>query len=243
MALIVGRKSVLEALLSEKKLQKIYLQFGQRGKVIDEIRVLAKKQSVIVQEVPIEKFKKLTSAEHSQGIAALESSESLIDSQKLLLYSKAHTQLLVALDMVQDTQNVGAIIRTVACAGADGVVVTKHNSAPINDTVSKISAGGLQAIKVSQVVNLAQFIESAKKEGFFVIGAELNPKAKPYTKVDYTGPILIVVGNEEAGIRQLTSKNCDELVYIPMPGKLQSLNVSVATGILLYEALKQRHKH
>jgi len=154
--------------------------------------------------------------------------------------------LILILDSIQDTHNVGAILRTAECCGVGGVIITKHNSAPINTTVVKTSAGATEHVKIVQVNNLANTIEFLKENGFWLIGSSLEPASpvgrntKPYTEIDYNVPIALIVGNEEKGIRKLTADKCDFLVKIPMTGKLQSLNVSVATGILLFEVLRQR---
>ncbi len=143
------------------------------------------------------------------------------------------------LDSVQDTHNVGAILRSAECSGVDGVIVTKHNSAPINETVAKTSAGASGYVKIAQVNNLSQAITELKNNGFWVVGSYLDG-AKDYTSVDYKTPIALIVGNEEKGIRKLTADKCDHLVCIPMKGKIQSLNVSVAAGVLLFEIVRQR---
>ncbi len=121
----------------------------------------------------------------------------------------------------------------------NGVLITKHNSAPINETVVKTSAGATEHVKIAQVNNLVNTIDELKEKGFWIVGSSLE-NAKPYTEVDYKIPIALIVGNEEKGIRKLTADKCDFLVRIPMTGKLQSLNVSVATGILLFEIIRQR---
>jgi len=152
---------------------------------------------------------------------------------------KSSSPLLLILDSIQDTHNVGAILRSAECSGVNGVIVTKHNSAPINETVVKTSAGATEHVKIAQVNNLANAIEELKENGFWIVGSSLE-NAKPYTEVDYKIPVALIVGNEEKGIRKLTADKCDFLVQIPMTGKLQSLNVSVATGILLFEINRQR---
>jgi len=143
------------------------------------------------------------------------------------------------LDSIQDTHNVGAILRTAECGGVNGIIVTKHDSAPINATVVKTSAGATEHVKIAKVNNLANTIEILKENGFWLVGSSLE-NSRPYTEIDYSVPIALIVGNEEKGIRKLTADKCDFLVQIPMTGKLQSLNVSVATGILLFEVLRQR---
>lgn len=147
--------------------------------------------------------------------------------------------IILILDSIQDTHNVGAIIRSAECSGVDGIIITRHNSAPINETVLKTSAGAVEHVKICPVNNLVQTIKELKENGYWIIGSSLE-NSKPYTEVDYKIPIALIVGNEEKGIRKLTADNCDILVRIPMKGKIQSLNVSVAAGILLFEVLRQR---
>ena len=141
---------------------------------------------------------------------------------------------------MQDTHNLGAIFRTAESVGVDGVIMTKRNTAPINETVEKTSAGAVSHLRITQVNNLHQAINSLKENGFWIIGSSLKNSVL-YTEIDYKQPIAIVVGNEEKGIRKLVADNCDHLVQIPMKGKIQSLNVSVAAGVLLFEVLRQRN--
>ncbi len=143
------------------------------------------------------------------------------------------------LDSIQDTHNLGAILRTAECTGVHGVIITKHNSAPVNETVVKTSAGATEHIKMCSVNNLANALKELKEKGFWIIGTSLED-AVDYTTVDYKIPAAIVMGNEEKGIRRLTADLCDTLIKIPMGGKIQSLNVSVAAGVILFEVLRQR---
>ncbi len=148
--------------------------------------------------------------------------------------------LILILDEIQDPHNVGAILRSAECSGVNGVILTKHHSATITSTVTKTSAGATEHLKICQVNNLSQTIDELKEKGFWIVGSSLE-NSKNYTEVDYKIPIALIVGNEEKGIRKLTASKCDFLVKIPMAGKIQSLNVSVATGILLFEILRQRN--
>jgi 23S rRNA (guanosine2251-2'-O)-methyltransferase len=258
--LIIGRKPVLEALNSDEEISQVFILFGQEGGIIEAIRVAAKKKGIKVSQVPFEKFRQITQNKTSlptgkiaQGVAASKSEQKfytlheIIEAAKLK-HSKALSlgeglgeafPLLLILDSIQDTHNVGAILRSADCSGVDGILITKHNSAPINETVVKTSVGASEHVKIAQINNLAQTIDELKQNGFWIVGSYLEG-AKDYTKVDYKIPIAVIVGNEEKGIRKLTADKCDHLVYIPMRGKIQSLNVSVATGILLFEILRQR---
>ncbi len=240
MNLVIGRKPVLEALNSDEEISQVYILYGQEGGIINAIRVAAKKRGIKVNQVPLEKFKQITKDKIAQGVAAVKADYKFFNLHDIIYESKkSDYPLLLILDSIQDTHNVGAILRSAECSGVDGIIITKHNSAPINETVAKTSAGAIEYVKIAQVNNLAQAIDELKQNGFWVVGSYLEG-AKDYTSVDYKMPIALIVGNEEKGIRKLTADKCDHLIRIPMRGKIQSLNVSVATGILLFEILKQR---
>jgi 23S rRNA (guanosine2251-2'-O)-methyltransferase len=239
-SLIIGRKPVLEALNSDEEVSQVFILFGQEGGIIDAIRVAAKKKGIKVNQVPFEKFRQITQSKIAQGVAASKSEQKYYDLYEIISESKkSQYPLLLILDSIQDTHNVGAILRSADCSGVDGIIITKNNSAPINETVVKTSAGASEHVKITLINNLAQTIDELKQKGFWIIGSYLEG-AKDYTKVDYKVPIAVIVGNEEKGIRKLTADKCDHLVRIPMKGKIQSLNVSVATGVLLFEILRQR---
>lgn len=240
MSLIIGRKPVLEALNSDEEVSQVFILFGQEGGIIEAIRVAAKKKGIKVNQVPFEKFRQITQSKIAQGVAASKSEQKYYDLYEIISESKkSQYPLLLILDSIQDTHNVGAILRSADCSGVDGILITKHNSAPINETVVKTSAGASEHVKIAMINNLAQTIDELKQKGFWIVGSYLEG-AKNYTKVDYKIPIAVIVGNEEKGIRKLTADKCDHLVRIPMRGKIQSLNVSVATGVLLFEILRQR---
>ena len=240
MNLIIGRKPVLEALNSDEEISQVYILFGQEGGIIEAIRVAAKKKGIKVNQVPFEKFRQITQSKIAQGVAASKSQQKFYDLHEIISEAKQSSfPLLLILDSIQDTHNVGAILRSADCSGVDGVLITKHNSAPINETVVKTSAGASEHVKITLINNLAQTIDELKQNGFWIVGSYLEG-AKDYTTVDYKIPIAVIVGNEEKGIRKLTADKCDHLVCIPMKGKIQSLNVSVATGVLLFEILRQR---
>lgn len=240
MNVIIGRKPVLEALNSGEEIERVFILHGQKGGIIDVIRIASKKRGIKCSEVKKERFQLLTSLSNAQGVAAVKSDlkfypvEEIISSSKKSLYP-----LIVVLDSIQDPHNVGAIIRTAECAGADGIITTKYNSAPINQTVVKTSAGATEHLKISVVNNLAQTLRSLKDNGFWIAGSSLE-SSQNYNETDYRIPLVLVLGNEEKGIRKLTAENCDFLVKITMKGEIQSLNVSVAAGILLFEILRQR---
>ena len=241
MKLILGRKPVLEALNSGREISQVIVAFGQRNSAIDKIRIAAKKQGVKFTEMPPQKFKRYEKNGNTQGVVAITIDYKFYEVEELIDFSnRSPYPLLLLLDTIQDTHNLGAILRTAETAGVDGIIVTLNNSAPLNETVEKTSAGALSHVKIARVNNLRNAITKLKENGFWIIGTSLEGK-QDYTKTDYKMPVALVMGNEEKGIRKLTASLCDILVKIPMEGKLQSLNVSVATGIVLYEILRQRN--
>jgi len=241
MNIIIGRKPVLEALNSNEEIEQVYLLFGQQGNKINAIRVAAKKRGIKCNQIPLERFRTYTPDKNAQGVIALKQEFRFSSLDEILSIKKKSTlPLILILDEIQDPHNVGAILRSAECSGVNGVILTKHNSATITSTVTKVSAGATEHLKICQVNNLSQTIDELKQKGFWIIGSTLE-NSKSYTEVDYKIPIALIVGNEEKGIRKLTASKCDFLVKIPMNGKIQSLNVSVATGILLFEILRQRN--
>jgi 23S rRNA (guanosine2251-2'-O)-methyltransferase len=240
MNLIIGRKPVLEALNSNSNISQVYIQYGQRGSVIEAIIVAAKKKGIKVSQVSIDKFKKFTTDKNSQGVIAIRSDFEFFSLDEVINESKRRDYpLILILDSIQDPHNIGAILRTAECAGVKSIIITMHNSAPINETVVKTSAGAIEHLKICRVHNLSVTIDQLKEEGFWIIGSSLT-NSKNYLEFDFKIPIALIVGNEEKGIRKLTASKCDYLIHLPMYGKIQSLNVSVATGIFLYEILRQQ---
>jgi len=240
MALIIGRKPILEALNSNKNIEQVILRFGQTGGIINAIRVASKKRNIKLTELSQNKFDELVQNKNSQGVAAKISEREYLSLDELLLQTKnIKHPLLVILEEIQDVHNVGAILRTAECANVNGIIITKRNSAPLNETAAKISAGAVEHLKICQVTNLAQTIDILKQNGYWMVGSSLE-NAVDYSSLDYKMPVALILGNEQKGIRRLTSEKCDYLIKIPMEGKIQSLNVSVSTGVILFEILRQR---
>jgi len=238
---IIGRKPVLEAINSGAEIEVIYVAFGQHGDAINRIFTSAKKNKIKITQVTPQKFNAIAKSEDAQGVVAFKSTQKFYELDELIEESKKSTlPLLLLLDTIQDPHNLGAILRTAECAGVDGVIITTNQSAPINETVEKISAGAVSHLKICKVHNLVQTIDELKKDGYWIVGTSLSGE-KFYNQLDYKMPIALVVGNEEKGIRKLVAEHCDFLVKIPMKGKIDSLNVSVATGVLLFEIINQRN--
>ncbi len=241
---IYGRKPVLEALKSDAELEVIYVSYNQHGEIINQIFSAAKKRGIKISQLSTSKFESLSEGNNAQGVIALKVTQKYFELGELIDAAKNSSQpLLLLLDSIQDPHNLGAILRTAECAGVDGVIVTTNQSTPITDTVEKISAGAVSHLKICKVNNLVQTIQQLKKEGFWITGSHLTNESKFFSDQDYKMPLALVVGNEEKGIRKLVAENCDFLIKIPMKGKIDSLNVSVATGVLLFEINRQRSSH
>lgn len=242
MKIIYGRKPVLEALNSGKDIDRIIIAYGQHGDVINKIQNVAKKKRIKLSQISPSKFKEYDKTQNTQGVVALFSDYNFLSLEELIDESqKSELPFLLILDSIQDPHNLGAIFRTAESAGVDGVIITEYKSASITETVEKTSAGAVSHLKICKVGNLKNALVDLKNAGYWIVGSALE-NSKEFTAVDYKIPLAVVVGNEEKGIRRLTANHCDFLVRIPMHGKIQSLNVSVATGVLLYEVLKQRSK-
>jgi 23S rRNA (guanosine2251-2'-O)-methyltransferase len=240
MQLIIGRKPVLEAINSGDDIDQVFVLYGQKGDIINAIIVAAKKKGIKLNQLPFDKFSAVTANANAQGVAARKSTQKFYSIESIISEAaKSKFPLILILDSIQDPRNLGAIIRTAECSGVDGIIITRHNSASINETVIKTSAGAAEHVKICIVNNLVNAIKILKENRFWVIGASLE-ESKDYTSIDYKLPAALIIGNEEKGIRRLTAENCDFLIKIPMLGKIQSLNVSVASGIILFEILRQR---
>lgn len=237
---IFGRKPVLEAIKSGQQIEQILIPFGAKGSFYGELKSAAKKNKIKISELPQHKFSQLEKGNNTQGVIAnipefnFSSVEEIVENTK-----QVKNPTLLLLDSIQDPQNLGAILRSAECFGVDGVLITTHQSSPITETVEKTSAGAINHLKIAKVTNLNQEIKHLKDEGFWIVGSTLE-NSQDYRTVDYKMPTALILGNEEKGIRKLVADNCDFLVQIPMKGKIQSLNVSVAAGILLAEISKEK---
>jgi 23S rRNA (guanosine2251-2'-O)-methyltransferase len=239
--IVAGRLPVYEALRAGTLLEKIVILFGVKGDQIEKIRTLAKKNNIPVVEVGKQKFRDLVSDTTTQGVVAIVGTKRYVDVDDILKLAKDRGEppFVLVLDEIQDPQNLGALIRTAECAGMHGVIIPKHHSAAVNQTVAKTSAGASEHMYVAKVTNIAQCLEELKKQGLWIVGTDSQAE-KPFTAVDYSGPLAVVIGNEGSGIRKLVKEKCDFVVKIPLFGKVQSLNASVAGALVMYEAVKRR---
>ncbi len=238
---IFGRNTVMEALKSNRTINKIWLAKGEQKGSVREIVALAKEKRITVQIVERSKLDKMFPHENHQGVAASVASADYVAWQDIVdaARQKGEDPLLVILDELEDPHNLGAILRSVDAVGAHGVIIPKRRAVPLTDGVAKASAGAIEHVPVARVSNLVQVIEELKKQGIWIAGADLH--GEYMHKQDLTGPLAIVVGSEGKGLGKLVRESCDYVVSIPMQGKINSLNASVATGVLLYEVYRQRN--
>lgn len=241
--ILVGRNSVMEALKSGRSINKLWIAKGDRQGSLHEIAGLAKKQGIIVQEVDERKVKDLAGDMRHQGVLAFVSPVEYQDWEDVLsdVIARGEVPLFILLDELEDPHNLGAILRTCDASGAHCVLIPKRRACPLNATVAKTSAGAVEYVPVAQIGNIAQTIRALKKAGFWVVGADMDG-AENFYDANLTGPLLLIVGSEGKGMGRLTKEQCDFLVKIPMHGRINSLNASVACSLLLYEAERQRNK-
>lgn len=247
--IIFGVLPILEALRAEnRRIEKIIAADGAQEKRLAEILRIARENGVPFQKTARENLSKLVErgANH-QGVIAFVASAVYYSTGKLLdeIYRKIETgekPLIVILDGVEDPRNFGAILRTAECAGADGVFIPERRAVGLTETVAKSSAGGSEYVKVAKVTNLNRLIDELKEHNIWVVGAGGEAKAD-YTDWDFNVPCALIFGGEGKGLHRLTAEKCDALVKISMKGKIESLNVSVAAGVILFEAIRQRTKN
>ncbi len=231
-------KNVIKQLLVDKK--KIYEVIMVEGSKAFDIEKSLRNRNIPIKKMARKKMDALLQVENHQGIAAkiddykLYSLEEIIES-----IPEGKMPLLVMLDGLQDPHNLGAILRTCDCVGVDGVIISKHSSVKLNATVAKVSTGAIDTIKVCQVTNLNQTIQTLKEQGYWVCGADFE-KSIDYRSPKYDTPLVLVIGAEGFGISSLVRKNCDYCVRLPMEGSVSSLNASVACSILLYAIYDKR---
>ncbi len=239
---IYGRNPVIEALEAGKTvIDKVWLQDGLRHTQIGYIRSLCKDKGIMYRFIDKRKLDQLCDGENHQGVVAITAAHTYVEVSDILkiAHDKGEAPFLVIAEGITDPHNLGSILRTANGAGAHGVIIPKNRSVALNGTVAKVSAGAIEYTPVARVTNISQTLEKLKKEGLWVVGTDLSG-TQLHSECDLTGAIAIVIGSEGDGMSRLTRDACDFLVKIPMLGEIQSLNASVASGILLYEAVRQR---
>ncbi len=237
---IAGRNPVSEAIRSSRPIDKILVARGEKSGAVVGILAKARDKKIPIKEVDRTKLDYISGGAAHQGIIAFAAVKEYSTVEEIFGYaqSRGEKPFIIVLDEVEDPHNLGAIIRTAECAGAHGVIVPKRRSASLSYTVGKASAGAVEYMRVARVTNIANLIDELKENGVWVFGADMN--GTDYTKCDFSGSCAIVIGNEGKGISRLVREKCDVIVSLPMKGKINSLNASVAAGILIYNALKYR---
>lgn len=249
---IYGLSPVLEALRARRRpIKKILISSGANPARLKELTETAKRAGVSIETRERRELDQLTRNANHQGVVALTAESAApthnnkqkqnagyVESDKIL-DSLSQCPLLVLLDGIEDPHNLGAILRSCEGAGVDGVFIPEHRAAGLNETVAKTSAGAVEYVRIARVTNLVRLIEELKEREIWVVAVEGGTETG-YTDFDFNRPMAIVMGSEGKGVRRLVREKCDTVVSIPMLGQLNSLNVSVATGVVLFEALRQR---
>lgn len=237
---IAGRNPVSEAIRSGRPIDKILVARGEKTGAVVGILAKAREKQIPVKEADRVKLDFLSGSAPHQGIIALAAAKEYSTVEDILAYAaeKDEPPFLVILDELEDPHNLGAIIRTAECAGAHGVIIPKRRSVGLSYTVGKASAGAVEYMRVARVTNIATLLDDLKKQGVWIYGADMN--GTDYTKCDMSGACALVIGNEGKGMARLVREKCDVIVSLPMKGHINSLNASVAAGILMYHALKSR---
>lgn len=240
--LIIGRNAVREALRAGRTINKIMIAPGSRSGAVKEIINLAKQQKVPVQNVDRRLLDKTARSTNHQGVVAVAAVKSYIELEDLLDNAvRLGLPFLILLDEINDPHNLGAIIRTADAAGVHGIIIPRRRSVQLTSTVAKASAGAVEHVPVARVTNIVQTIKKIKDMGIWVVGADMEGQ-ELFWNVPLDGPVALVIGGEGKGLSRLVKENCDIVVRLPMHGKINSLNASVAAALLTYEVLRQRGK-
>ena len=237
---IAFRNPVSEAIRSGSPIDKILVARGEKSGAVVGILAKAKDKGILVKAVDRTKLDYVSGNENHQGIVAFAAVREYSTVDDILAYAaeKDEPPFIVILDEIEDPHNLGAIIRTAECAGVHGVIIPKRRSVGLSYTVGKASAGAIEYMRVARVTNIAAQIDDLKSKGVWVYGADMN--GTDYQKCNFSGACAIVIGNEGKGISRLVREKCDVIVSLPMKGQINSLNASVAAGIIMYSAMKDR---
>lgn len=237
---IEGKNPVLEALKSGRTVEKLLIARGNTEGSIREIISRAKENKIVIQEVDRKRLDEISQSGAHQGVVAYVTPYSYVEVEDILARAreKGEEPFLIILDEITDPHNLGAIIRSAECCGAHGVIIPKRRSVGLTPAAIKASAGAVEYLPVAKVTNLANLLDKLKEHGIWVAGADLD--GQDYTKQNLKGPIAVVIGSEGRGMGRLIKEKCDFIVKIPLKGSIESLNASVAAGILMYEVVRQR---
>lgn len=237
---IVGRNAVNEALKSGRAIDSLYVVRGSHTGAISAIVAKAKASGAAIKEADVKKLDFMCGGAVHQGVVAVAAAKeyALLDDVFKLAEERGEPPFIILCDGLEDPHNLGAVLRTAECAGAHGVIIPKHHSVGLTYTVGKASAGAVEYIPVVRVTNMASTIDELKNRGVWIYAADMD--GEPWCKVDYKGPAAVVIGSEGSGISRLVKEKSDFIISLPMRGKINSLNASVACGIICYEVARQR---
>ena len=235
---IEGRNAVFELLKTDKEIDKILVQNDLKDEASKRLINIIRSHKIKIQLVDKYVIEKESESKRNQGFIAYVSDYKYFDIDDVIESAQDKDGFVVVLNEILDPHNLGSIIRVCECAGVDGIIIGKDRSASVNDTVMRVSAGALNHVKVARVTNINNAIDTLKDNGYWVYGAEVG--GSDIYKSNLTGKICLVIGGEDSGVKRLTKEKCDGLISIPMFGKVNSLNASVACGIAVYEVVRQR---
>lgn len=238
--IICGRNSVLEALRSGREIDRLLVAHGAASGSVQAIIAKCSARGILIKEVSPQKLDFLCPGSNHQGVAVMIAAQEYCEVSDILDFAaeKGEAPFIIICDELEDPHNLGAIIRTAEATGVHGIIIPKRRSASLNATVAKSACGALEYMRVARVTNIPNTIDELKKQGVWVYGADMD--GKDYTTFDFSGATALVIGNEGRGIGRLVGEKCDEIVSLPMAGKINSLNASVAAGVLMYEVLRER---
>ncbi len=238
--IICGRNPVLEAVRSGREIDRLYVAHGATGGTVSAIIAKCSAKGILIKEISPQKLDYYCGGANHQGVAVMFASQEYSTVEDILKTAEERSEkpFIIICDEIEDPHNLGAIIRTAEACGVHGIIIPKRRSASLNATVAKTAAGALEYMKVARVTNISNTIDALKEKGIWVFGADMD--GQPYTQIDYDIPCAIVIGNEGKGIGTLTAKKCDAIISLPMKGKINSLNASVAAGALMYEVVRKR---
>lgn len=238
--LIIGRNAVSEVLKSGREIDTVYILRGEKNPAITRLAAICRENGGVVKEVDRKKLDLLCGGANHQGVAAFVAAHAYASVEDILNFAREKNEppFILVCDELEDPHNLGAIIRTAEAAGAHGVIIPKRRSASLSYAVGKTSAGALEYMRVARVANLSATLETLKAAGCWVYGADMD--GEDYRQTDFSGAVALVVGSEGKGIGRLVREKCDFIVSLPMKGQINSLNASVAAGILMYAVSAQR---
>ncbi len=240
--IICGRNPVLEAVRSGREIDRLLVAHGVSGGSVSEIIAKCSARGILIKEISPQKLDYYCGGANHQGVAVMFAAQEYSTVEDILNYAeeKGEKPFIIICDEIEDPHNLGAIIRTAEACGVHGIIIPKRRSASLNATVAKSASGALEYMRVARVTNIPNTIDELKEKGVWVFGADMD--GEDYSRIDFDTPCAIVIGNEGHGIGRLTAKKCDVIVSLPMYGKINSLNASVAAGVLMYEAVRKRRR-